>query len=251
VIARSVGAADEGVARIGGGRAGVLGAGSLDCDLLVIGVPDDAIASTALALAPGAACRAAFHLSGALPASLLAPLAAGGASLGSLHPVRPFSGDSGELWEGTFVAIEGEAVAVELGEKMAGALGAHGHRLGAEAKPLYHAAAALAAGGSLAAVSLATRLWSAIGIPEDLARSALADLSARASGAAVSRSFQEAFTGPVARRDAGTVRAHRAALRGIPEALAAYRTMVREILERTPGRGKEDEIRAALEDDDR
>jgi hypothetical protein len=46
------------------------------------------------------------------------------------------------------------------------------------------------------------------------------------------------------------VRAHRAALRGTPEALAAYRAMVRETLARTPGLGKEDEIRAALDDDD-
>ncbi len=250
VIARSGAAADRAVARIGGGHGRVLDGGPIECDLLVLGVPDDVIAAAARALSARTSCRAAFHLSGALAARELAPLSAGGSALGSLHPVRPFSGAFDETWEGTFIAVEGDVLAVELGVRIAEALRARSHPIAAQAKPRYHAAATLAAAGSLATVSLATRIWTDIGIPEDLARAALADLSARAAAAAVTRSFEEAFTGPVARRDIGTVRAHRRALRGLPEALTAYETMARETLARTPGRGKEEEILAALEEDE-
>ncbi|HKD11756.1 MAG TPA: DUF2520 domain-containing protein, partial [Thermoanaerobaculia bacterium] len=243
-------AAQEAVIGVGGGQGRILDAAAFDCDILVLGVLDDAIRSVSAALAPRVSCRAAFHLSGALPARELEPFSAKGATLGSLHPLRPFSGAPNELWEGTFVAVEGDPAAVELGERIARALGAHGHRLAEEAKPRYHAAATLAAAGSLATVSLAARIWSRIGIPEDVARAALADLSSRETAAAVSRSFEEALTGAIARRDVGTVRAHRSALQGIPEALAAYRIMARETLERTRGRGKEDEIRAAVETDE-
>jgi len=251
VVARAAEAAKEAVARVGGGQAAILGSADFDCDILVLGVPDDAIRTVSAALAPRVSCHVAFHLSGALPARELEPLSAKGAALGSLHPVRPFSGAPDELWEGTFVAIEGDPDAVDLGERIARALRAHGHRVAEEAKPLYHAAATLAAAGALATVSLAARIWAQIGIPEEVARASLADLSARATAAAASRSFEESFTGAIARRDVGTVRAHRSALQGLPEALAAYRTMARETLERTRGRGKEDEIRAAVETDER
>ena len=58
--------------------------------------------------------------------------------------------------------------------------------------------------------------------------------------------FREAFTGAVARRDVGTVRAHTEALSPHPEAFALYRALAEEILRRTQGRGKEDEIRGIL-----
>jgi len=54
----------------------------------------------------------------------------------------------------------------------------------------------------------------------------------------------------LARRDVGTVRAHRAALAASPETLRLYTMLARETLARTPGRGKEEEILAVLEGSD-
>jgi len=247
VIARDAGSAGEAVARLGGGTPRGIAGLDADCDILVLAVPDDAIAAVASALAGRVRCRTAFHLSGALPASALEALRQSGAALGALHPLRVFTGSADETWAGAFVAIEGEAAALSIAESLVTALGARAHRIAPESKPLYHAAATLAAGGTVALISLAARAWAAAGIPETEARQALAELSERAAAAAVSRGFAEAFTGPVARRDRGTLQAHRDALAAFPDLAGMYRLFARETLARTAGRGQEEEILALLE----
>ena len=217
------------------------------CDVVVLAVPDDAIAPVAADLAPKLACRFALHLSGALGSDALAPFGRAGAAVASAHPVRPFTGAPDEDWRGAFVAIEGQPRAVELAEKIAAAVGARPHRLAAGNRALYHASATLAAGGAAAVVSIAVRGWVEAGIPEDVARETLAGLAARATAAVGARGFADAFTGAVARRDAGTVRAHVDALAGDARALALYRTLADEILLRTAGVGREAEIRAILD----
>jgi predicted short-subunit dehydrogenase-like oxidoreductase (DUF2520 family) len=235
----------------GGSIATVIGRGPREssyaaCDIVVLAVPDDAVAAVAAELAPRLPCRLALHLSGAFGSEVLAPFARAGAAVASLHPVRPFTGASDENWSGAFAAVEGEPRAVELAETIASAVGARPHRLASGNRSLYHAAATLAAGGAAAVVSIAVRGWVAAGIPEDVARETLAALAARATAAVGARSFPEAFTGAVARRDAGTVRAHVDALDGDPRSLSLYRELAEEILLRTDGAGREAEIRAIL-----
>ena len=216
------------------------------CDVVVLAVPDDAIASVAAELASRVPCRFALHLSGALGSEVLAPFARAGAEVASVHPVRPFTGAPEEDWKGAFVAVEGQPRAVELAETIASAVGARPYRLAPGNRALYHASATLAAGGAAAVVSIAVRGWVAAGIPEDVARETLAGLAARATAALGTRSFPEGFTGAVARRDAGTVRAHVEALGGDPRSLTLYRALGEEILLRTDGAGREAEIRAIL-----
>lgn len=247
VIARDPATAREAVSRLGGGAPRGLAGLDADCDILVLAVPDDAIGSVASALAGRLRCKTAFHLSGALPASALNALRGRGASVGALHPLRVFTGSADETWAGAFVAIEGDDGALFVAEDLVSAVGARAHRIAPEAKPLYHAAATLAAGGTVALISLAARAWARAGIPEGEARQALAELSERAAAAAVSRDFAEAFTGPVARRDTGTLQAHRDALAPFPELARLYGLFARETLARTAGRGREEEILALLE----
>ncbi len=217
------------------------------CDVLVLAVPDDAIARIAAELAPRLACGCAIHLSGALSSDVLQPFAERGAAVASVHPVRPFTGAPGEDWRGAFVAIEGDAAGAAMGARIAKAVGARPHSIAPGAKPLYHASASLAAGGAAAVLAVAVRGWVDAGIPEDVAREALSALAVRAVDAVGRRTFEEAFTGAVARRDVGTVTAHAEALGGRPDALVLYRTLAHEILERTAGRGKEAEIRRILD----
>jgi predicted short-subunit dehydrogenase-like oxidoreductase (DUF2520 family) len=220
--------------------------GSKSCDVLILAVSDDAIETLAEQLAPRLSCRVALHLSGALSSRALDPFARRGATVGSMHPVRPFTGGSDEDWRGAFVAIEGEPAAAEAAMAISRAVGARPHGLSPEAKPLYHAAASLAAGGAAAVVSVAVEGWVAAGVPEETAREVLSGLAERAVAAAGKRPFHEAFTGAVARRDVGTVRAHTEALAAHPVAFDLYRTLAEEILRRTHGRGKEEEIRGIL-----
>ena len=239
-------------ARFAGASVRALGEAGLEAtDLLVLAVPDDAIVSCAESLAGRLACRFAFHLSGALGADALAPLRRAGASVASLHPLRPFTGAEGEGWRGALVAVEGDSAAAERGEAIARALQARPYRLSAEGKPLYHAAASLAAGGTVGVIALAVRACVAAGIPEDVAREALAGLASEAAAAAARLPFEQALTGAVARRDVGTVRVHARSLAGVADAVALYRTLAEQILAATPGRGKEDEIRAVLREAER
>ncbi|HKF44024.1 MAG TPA: DUF2520 domain-containing protein [Thermoanaerobaculia bacterium] len=215
-------------------------------EILIVAVPDDEIANAAAFLAGAFRGRAAYHLSGALPAGILAPLAASGVSLGSLHPARVFTGARSENWKGAFVAVEGEGPAVLEGEGFVKALGGIPRRITASAKPLYHLAAALAAGGTASLIALATRAWQEAGIPSREARPALAALSRQAASAAAARDFEVILTGPIARRDVGTVALHARALESQEALRSLYRILAEEILERTPGRGREGEIRALL-----
>jgi predicted short-subunit dehydrogenase-like oxidoreductase (DUF2520 family) len=217
-----------------------------DCDVVVLAVPDDAISEVARDLASRVSCRHAFHVSGALGSEAIAPLRAVGAATASLHPVRPFTGDSSEDWTGAFVAVEGDERGAAEGERIAAAVGARPYRLSETDRALYHASATLAAGGTAALVSIAARGWAAAGIPEDVARETLGALASRAAAAAASRPFAEAFTGAVARRDVGTIRRHVAALANHPETLALYRSLAEEALRRTAPAGRADEVRRIL-----
>ena len=218
------------------------------CGILVIAVPDDRIAATAEDLAARVQCPVAFHLSGALPAAILRPLTRGGASIGSLHPLRAFTGDPGDDWKGALVAVEGDARALEAGERLASALGAEAFRISPAGKPLYHAAATLAAGGTMALLSIAVRAAADAGVPEEKARVALAQLASESAAATARHPHREAFTGPIARRDTETVRAHRDASADRSDFFDLYARLAREILESTSGRGGEDAIRAILEE---
>jgi predicted short-subunit dehydrogenase-like oxidoreductase (DUF2520 family) len=246
VVARTPEDARKGAAAIGGGAPRILGKARCRGDVLAIAVPDDAVAQVAQALSSRFRGKLAFHLSGALPAAVLAPLKPSGAALASLHPARVFTGAAGETWKGAFVALEGEAGACAQAERIVAAVGGIPRRVSSTTKPLYHAAAAIAAGGTASLVALATRVWQDAGIPAHEARPALAALAGQAAAAVGRRGFDAGLTGPVARRDLGTLAAHADALSSRRELLDLYAILAREILERTPGRGREEEVRALL-----
>lgn len=242
VISRTDAGAQRAAGELGSGRPRAISDARGHCDVLAIAVSDDAIAAVAGELSGRMSSSAAFHFSGALPASRLEVLASGGAALGSLHPLRVFSGRPGEDWQGAFVAVEGDDIAAEQGLEVAAAFGATGHRIRPEDKPRYHAAATLAAGGVVSLLSLAARAWTRAGIGEEQARIALSGLAAGAAGTASREPFPDALTGPIARRDLDTVRAHRDALGNDSDLLELYRLLARETLRLTAGRGREEEI---------
>jgi predicted short-subunit dehydrogenase-like oxidoreductase (DUF2520 family) len=220
--------------------------GAIPGEVLVLAVPDDRLSDAASRVAARTEASLAFHLSGALPADAISALRTPSRPVGSLHPLRAFSGGEGESFAGALVAVEGDPPACDAGLAFVAAWGARGRRIDRAAKTLYHAGATLAAGGTVALVSFASRVWTLAGIPEDEARPALAELAANAIAGAKSGSFEEALTGPVARRDLSTVRAHLVALSAAPELARLYATLALETLARTPGRGREEELRALL-----
>jgi predicted short-subunit dehydrogenase-like oxidoreductase (DUF2520 family) len=197
-------------------------------DLIVLAVPDDAIAAESRRLArAGAACGIAMHLSGALDSSALSALAKTGAGAVSFHPLRSFSGKPGETFAGCLVAIEGDPPSAREAQRLARELHATPWRVTAEAKPLYHAAATLAAGGTAALIGAASQAASAAGLPEAQAFREFAALAVSAAENVRRLGFPAGATGPLARGDRTTLRLHRRALATRPLLRRLYLELAR------------------------
>ncbi len=205
--------------------------------LVWICVPDDAIGAVAEALAeinhPWPDTTVA-HTSGAKAAAVLSPLEQAGAAPLSFHPMQAFAGDTPpEAFSGIVVGLQGAPAAVEQGATVAQTLGARPVRLSAHDKARYHAAAALASNGLVALMAAVQEL---LPLPQG-APSAPADHAGVAPLVGhtwdnLQRSApEEALTGPVARGDEETVRAHLEALRDeTPHLLPLYTALSTEMV---------------------
>jgi predicted short-subunit dehydrogenase-like oxidoreductase (DUF2520 family) len=187
-------------------------------DLLLLALPDAALPAAAAELARRPQAAVALHTSGSLDAAVLAPLRAAGSAVGSLHPLKAFPEplpDSAEA-RGVFFAVDGDPPARELAARLAAAWGAVPGEVPPAARPLYHFAATLAAGGVVTLLSAAGELGERLGLPAAVTRGYLE--LARGAVAAAGRSLDAghplaaAITGPVARGDAATLRRQLAAL---------------------------------------
>lgn len=185
-------------------------------DLLVVAVSDGALREVAEALAGRAQAPVVLHTSGSRGASVLAPIEAGGSSVGSFHPLRAFPGPLPGLdaAAGTFFALDGAPEALELGRRLAAAFGGVAEVVPEEDREIYHLAASTAAGGTATLIVSALALARESGLPEPvqrgylaLARGALAAVEERLEarpGAGEGDGPERAITGPLARGDADT-----------------------------------------------
>ena len=184
--------------------------GKADPDLVLLCVPDTAIAEVARDLAPGSAWVG--HVSGATPLAALEPHE----RRFSLHPLQTFdrSGDPSQF-DGAWAAATGEtdealAVARELAEK----LGLHPFELADEDRTRYHAGAVFASNYLVTLQRAAVRL----GVPAE----AIVPLMMRT----IENGFD--LTGPIARGDWGTVHAHERAIRAAEPELEELYGMLAE-----------------------
>jgi predicted short-subunit dehydrogenase-like oxidoreductase (DUF2520 family) len=200
-------------------------------DLVFISTPDDAIAATAARLAElpqllPARARVVLHTSGALSSEVLAPLGARGFGVGSLHPLAAVSeAEAGaESLRRAFYCVEGDARSVRVARRVVADLGGRSFSIAARDKALYHAAAVLTAGHTVALFDAAARLLAACGLTEARARAVLLPLLASTLDNLSRQPPARALTGTFARADVETVRKHLAALRDADaaDALDAY-----------------------------
>lgn len=173
-----------------------------DADLFCLAVPDDAIAGVAAEIqALGHEPSTAIHFSGYHPASSLAALE--GWSLASAHPNLSFANPehAARRFPGTHVALEGDAAAVELAEKVMLACGARCFRIKAEDKPLYHGAAVIANNFPVVLQALAREVWARAGVPDEIGAALGKSLLRAAVDNLDDATPAEALTGPAARAD--------------------------------------------------
>jgi predicted short-subunit dehydrogenase-like oxidoreductase (DUF2520 family) len=189
--------AEAGIAVTGPHGRGHDGEGS---DVVLLCVPDDAIADAAAAVATGPLVA---HVSGATTLDALAPHEGF-----SLHPLMTVTGAETVL-AGAPCAVAGSSPrALAAAEGLAAALGMRAVRIADEDRAAYHAAASVAANYLLAVEDLATRLAASAGLDP----AALAPLVRAAVDGWQELGSAAALTGPVARGDAGTVARQRAAV---------------------------------------
>lgn len=187
----------------------------------LIGTMAEQIASEAQSAAKGSAQlqesaplagKIFLHCSGSLGLAELAPLAAAGAHVGSLHPLQSFAGGATQL-AGVYMAVDGDAAACEAATSLATALGGHPFHVPAAERAAYHAAACICSNYAVAVEALAQRLMSRWLGDDAAAWQALLPLF-KGTSANLERtaSPRTALTGPIARGDATTVARHLAVL---------------------------------------
>jgi predicted short-subunit dehydrogenase-like oxidoreductase (DUF2520 family) len=179
-----------------------------DADLVILCVPDRAIAEVAAGIEAGPWVA---HVSGGTPLSALAPHE----RRFSLHPLQTFTLDRGpEQLDGACAAVTGETdEAVATAKWLATTLGLQPFVLADERRTLYHAGAAIASNYLVTLRVAAGALFEASAVPPE----ALEPLMRRV----IDNGFQ--LTGPIERGDWETVERHRAAIaEAAPDLLPAY-----------------------------
>jgi predicted short-subunit dehydrogenase-like oxidoreductase (DUF2520 family) len=224
------------------GRDGLAGFGSAGQDLLLIAVPDGALAEVAERLARRPQAAVALHTSGSRDAAVLAPLREACTAAGTLHPLKAFPRvlSAPEEARGVFFALDGEPAAQDLARRLVAAWGGVAGEVPAAARPLYHFAATLAAGGIATLLATAADLAARAGLPPEVAGGYLELARGTVAAAIAAPASQErapgaaalaALTGPVARGDLVTVQRHLEALKAAaPERLPLAVELARETL---------------------
>ena len=217
--------------------------------VILVSVPDDAIAAAAADLAPQVAAhrnKIFLHLSGAHPARLLEPLAGSGA-LGSLHPLLSLAepeGSAARLGRCLY-ALEGESAAVAAAQDLVRSLGGRYILLRPEEKVRYHAAAVLAANYLIGLIDVALGLYASLGLAREAALAAIWPLVEATTASLGKLGPEAALTGPISRGDLATVRGHLAELDRIdPLAARIYRDLGQATLALAERAGRIDADRA-------
>jgi len=228
-------------ARLGATAAGGAELADPEAGCILIAVPDAKIAEVARRLAGRRRSGVALHVSGALGASVLAPLVAAGCRAGAFHPLRAFPAVEEDVRAaaGTFYALDGDAEARSMGRRLAKAFDGESAVVDEELRPLYHWAASVAAGSLVALLATAHDVARRLNLP-DSARRGYDRLAAGALGAALaSGDPAAAMTGPAARGDLETLHRHLEALAArrpdlLSLAVELARTVVARAAENAP-----------------
>ena len=205
-----------GSGRVGSAVAARLGergfaVGTDDPELVLLCVPDGAIASVAAGLPVGPWVA---HVSGATPLAALEPHE----RRFSVHPLQTFTRSRGaEQLDGAWAAVTADSVdARATGLWLAETLGLQPFDLADSARTLYHAGAVFGSNYIVTLQRAASLLFEAAGAPPE----ALEPLMRRT----IENGFE--LTGPISRGDWATVAAHREAIKeSRPELDHLYETL--------------------------
>jgi predicted short-subunit dehydrogenase-like oxidoreductase (DUF2520 family) len=170
-------------------------------DALVVSTPDSAVREVAASVEPEPSTLV-LHMSGSLGLDALSPHL----RRGSLHPLVPLPDPEvgAARLRSAYFAVSGDAGT----RRIVADLGGVAIEVPEESRAAYHAAACIASNHVVALLGQVERVAKSAGVPLE----AFAPLTRAALEDAVSLGPAHALTGPVARGDWETVRAHRKVL---------------------------------------
>ena len=185
-------------------------------DLIILAAPDDAIAPLAKRISWSAG-QNVFHLSGAVGTRALSAASERGARVAALHPLMTFTrtlaaapiGDIQARLRGCVWALETRDDSLrEALQAMVAALGGRVTLLAEADRVPYHISGVLASNYVVTLMGAAVTLWESFGADAALAREALLPLLRASVENLATLEPSGALSGPIARGDVGTLRAH-------------------------------------------
>lgn len=243
VLSAEIATAESAVAFIGAGRAVRVLRDMRAANFWLLAPPDTAIATVATALAATGQVRkgdVVFHCSGSQASSLLAPLAASGALIASVHPLKSFADPAAAVqsFKGTYCAAEGDAAALAVLTPLFEQLGARVAMIDPAGKTLYHAASVLVCNDLTALMEAGLRAYEQAGIERHTAQAMMEPLVRETLDNVFALGTTHALTGPVARGDADVLARQLVALNALDPRIAdAYRALNRIALDLARAQG--------------
>lgn len=212
-------------------------------DIVLIAVPDDALAEVARELAarvrPG---LVVLHTSGRHGLAVLAPMIDAGARGIAFHPAMTFTGTEVDLDRTCAFGLTALSADRELAETLVAELGGTPEWVDESDRIRYHAALSHGANHLNTLVAQAMNVLRAAGVDDPSA--VLRPLLAASLDNALAYG-DAALTGPVARGDVNTLRAHTETLAGQLDVLDTYVALARATAARAAASGRIDAATAA------
>jgi predicted short-subunit dehydrogenase-like oxidoreductase (DUF2520 family) len=179
-----------------------------------------------------------LHTSATLDRTVLAPLARCGAATGSLHPMQAFGGKLIPKLSGVIFGVEGDPKARRMAQSIGKSLGGITLTINTRDKPIYHAAAVMAAGSTYPAIEAGVQLLMGIGFTRARAMQTLVPLIRQIFDNIERIGPRAAWTGPLSRGDYAIVARHARALRRYPrefrQSYAASSLLAGRLLAKNP-----------------
>jgi predicted short-subunit dehydrogenase-like oxidoreductase (DUF2520 family) len=237
LASRTLSSAERAAAFIGSGQAFADAAqAAMTAEVVLLTTPDGVIRTVCDAIAQAGGFRQGalvIHTSGAHTRNLLDSAGRVGAFRAVIHPLQAIPNRERGVQNipGSYFRIEADGEALQSARDLVRALGGielemPGWREDEHSPALYHAGAVVVSNFFVALVDYGLRIYGALGADKKEALKAVLPLIRGTLANIESSGIPDALTGPIARGDAETVRAHVDALeKRAPELLGLYREL--------------------------
>jgi predicted short-subunit dehydrogenase-like oxidoreductase (DUF2520 family) len=215
---------------------------SVEADLMWFCTPDREIGRAARQLAHATDWRGktAFHSSGALASDELRALRRRGAAVASVHPLMTFVRASIPSLQGAPFAVEGDAAALRVAERIIRNLGGEVFSISKNKKSAYHAWGGFTSPLLVALLVTAEKVAQAAGLSAADARKKMLPIVQQTLANYAKLGPAGAFSGPIVRGDAQVVRKHVKELKKISGAKEVYMALAKAGFRYLPVRNRKE-----------